>query len=262
MTTEQARPKAGLAAARRMLSKVPEVTALFWVIKILTTGMGEVTSDYFLLDFEDPSVVVEVAFALLAVALVAQISVRRLIPWLYWATVVMVSVVGTMFADILHYMMDVPFADSTVGFTIALAVILAAWYATERTLSIHSIRTRRREIFYWLTVMATFALGTAAGDLVAETGNLGFLGAAVVFAVAIVVPWLAWRRFGLNAVAAFWIAYILTRPLGASTADLFGMPPENGGLGFGLGLVSLVLTVAIVALVGYVCLNRKDVVDR
>jgi uncharacterized membrane-anchored protein len=256
MTTEQVRPEAG-AVARRVLSKVPEVTLVFWVIKILTTGMGEVTSDYFLLDFDDPSVVVQVAFVALVVALVAQIATRRHIPWLYWTTVVMVSVVGTMVADILHYLLDVPFADATVGFAIALAVILGAWYATERTLSIHSITTRRREIFYWLTVMATFALGTAAGDLVAETGDLGFLGATAFFAVAIVVPWLAWRKFGLNAVAAFWIAYILTRPLGASAADLLGMPADNGGLGFGLGSVSLVLTIAIVALVGYISLPRK-----
>src|SRR3954447_22202415 len=188
MTTEQVRPEAG-AVARRVLSKVPEVTLVFWVIKILTTGMGEVTSDYFLLDFDDPSVVVQVAFVALVVALVAQIATRRYVPWLYWATVVMVSVVGTMVADILHYLLDVPFADATVGFAIALAVILGTWYATERTLSIHSIHTRRREIFYWLTVMATFALGTAAGDLVAETGDLGFLGASTVFAVAIIIAW-------------------------------------------------------------------------
>jgi uncharacterized membrane-anchored protein len=250
MTAEQVRPD----TARRLASKVPAVTLVFWVIKVLTTGMGEVTSDYFLLDLADPSVVVQVAFVALVVTLVAQIASRRHIPWLYWTTVVMVSVVGTMVADILHYLLDVPFADATVSFAIALAVILGAWYATERTLSIHTINTRRREIFYWLTVMATFALGTAAGDLVADTGNLGFLGGTVVFAAAIVVPWLAWRKFGLNAIAAFWIAYILTRPLGASAADLFGMPAENGGLGFGLGPVSLVLTIVIIALVGFVSL--------
>jgi uncharacterized membrane-anchored protein len=262
MTTEQVRPDAELGDSRRMLSKVPAVTLVFWVIKILSTGMGEVTSDYFLLDLSDPSVVVQVAFAALLVALVAQIATRRHIPWLYWTTVVMVSVVGTMVADILHYLLDVPFADATACFAVALAVILGTWYATERTLSIHTITTRRREIFYWLTVMATFALGTAAGDLVAETGNLGFLGATVVFAVAIAVPWLAWWKFGLNAIAAFWIAYILTRPLGASAADLLGMPAENGGLGLGLGPVSLVLTIAIVVLVGYVCVTHKDTIDR
>ena len=262
MTTEQVRADRELIATGRILSKVPAVTLVFWVIKILTTGMGEVTSDYFLLDFDDPSVMVQVAFVALIVALVAQIWTRRHIPWLYWTTVVTVSVFGTMVADIMHYLLDVPFADATAGFAVALAVILGAWYATERTLSIHSITTRRREIFYWLTVMATFALGTAAGDLVAETGNLGFLGASMVFAVAIAVPWIAWRKFGLNAIAAFWIAYILTRPLGASAADLLGMPPENGGLGFGLGPVSLVLTIVIVALVGYVSVTHKDTVDQ
>jgi uncharacterized membrane-anchored protein len=152
----------------------------------------------------------------------------------------------------------VSFVDSTVGFALALAVILAAWYGSERTLSIRSIDTRRREVFYWLTVMATFALGTAAGDLVADTGNLGFLGAGIVFAVAIALPGIARKTLGLNATVAFWLAYIITRPLGASFADLFGMPAENGGLGFGLGPVSLVLTVAIVALVGYVCVTGKD----
>ena len=258
MTTEQVRSDTRAGKAGRLASKVPQVTLIFWVIKVLTTGMGEVTSDHFLLDYADPSVVVQVAFLALVVSLVAQIAVRRYIPWLYWTAVVMVSVVGTMFADILHYMLDVPFAESTVGFGAALAVILAIWYGVERTLSIQSIRTRRRETFYWLTVMATFALGTAAGDLVADTANLGFLGAGLLFAVAIAVPGIARKTLGLNATVAFWVAYILTRPLGASFADLLGMPPENGGLGFGLGPVSLVLTIAIVVLVGYVSVTHKD----
>jgi len=239
-------------------TKVPQVTLIFWVIKVLTTGMGEATSDHFLLDYADPSIVVSVAFLTLIVALVVQIAVRRYIPWLYWATVVLVSVVGTMVADILHYLLDVSFAASTVSFAIALAVIFAAWYGTERTLSVHSITTRRREIFYWLTVMATFALGTSAGDLVADTAGLGFLGAGLLFAVAFAVPGVARKAFGLNATVAFWAAYVITRPLGASFADLFGMPAENGGLDLGLGAVSLVLTTAIVALVGFLSVTQKD----
>jgi uncharacterized membrane-anchored protein len=156
-------------------------------------------------------------------------------------------------------MLDVSYAASTVSFAIALTVIFAAWYGTERTLSIHSITTRRREIFYWLTVMATFALGTSAGDLVADTVGLGFLGAGLLFAVAFAVPGVARRAFGLNATVAFWAAYVITRPLGASFADLFGMPAEyGGGLDLGLGAVSLVLTTAIVALVGFLSVTHKD----
>ncbi|MFC0439982.1 hypothetical protein [Kutzneria buriramensis] len=255
MTTEQVRPKIG--DVRPLLNKVPQVTAIFWVIKVLTTGMGETTSDFFLLSDADPSVPVSVAFLALIAALVAQISVRRHITWLYWATVVLVSVVGTMVADIMHYMFDVPYVTSTVSLSIVLTVIFAAWYGTERTLSIGGITTRRREIFYWLTVMATFALGTAAGDLVADTANLGYFGAGVLFAVAIAVPGLARKAFGLNATVAFWAAYVLTRPLGASFADLFGMPAENGGLDLGLGPVSLVLTAAIVVLVGFSATRRQ-----
>jgi uncharacterized membrane-anchored protein len=250
MTAEQVRSNATTGDARRMLSKVPQVTAIFWIIKVLTTGMGETTSDYFLLGGGDPGVVVSVALLALIVALVAQIAVRRHIPWLYWATVVLVSVVGTMIADIMHYLFDVPYLASTASLSIVLAAIFAAWYGIERTLSIDGITTRRREIFYWLTVMATFALGTAAGDLVADTADLGFLGAGILFAVAIAAPGLVRKALGLNGTLAFWAAYVLTRPLGASFADLFGMPAENGGLGLGLAPVSLVLTGAIVVLVG------------
>jgi uncharacterized membrane-anchored protein len=171
----------------------------------------------------------------------------------------MVSVFGTMAADVLHVGIGVPYVVSAPLFMTALAVVLAVWHASEKTLSIHSIHTRRRELFYWATVLATFALGTATGDLTATTAGLGYLGAGVMFAVVIAVPVAAHRWLGLNSVAAFWFAYVVTRPLGASFADWMAASPGRGGLGLGLGPVNLCWTVAILCFVGYLTVSRKDI---
>ncbi|WP_374205213.1 hypothetical protein [Streptomyces sp. CMSTAAHL-2] len=190
-------------------------------------------------------------------ALVLQFAVRRYVAWIYWTAIVMVSVFGTMAADVLHVGLGVPYALSAPLFLIALAAVFALWYASERTLSIHTVRTRRREGFYRAAVLATFALGTAAGDLTASMG-LGYLGSAVLFAVAIAVPALAHRGGALGAVTAFWAAYVITRPLGASLADWMADPTARGGLGWGLGPVTLSWTVAIVAFVAFRALSRRD----
>ncbi len=258
MTLGRVQPAGPSVSLRHAMSKVPEVTVIFWIIKVLTTGMGEVASDY-LADNYDPMIAGGVAGMVLLASLVLQLAVRRYVAWIYWTAVVMVSVVGTMGADFVHTIMGVPYEVSTAFFVVVLAAIFGVWYATEKTLSIHSIRTRRREIFYWLTVMATFALGTAAGDLSASTAGLGYFGSGVMFAVVIAIPAIAHRMFGLNAVVAFWFAYIVTRPLGASFADWLGMPANRGGIGLGLGQVSVGLTTLIIALVGYLAFTRKDV---
>jgi len=242
------------AAAR----KVPEITIYFWAITLLTTAMGEVTSD-FLVHQLDPMVAVALGAAGLAIALILQFSVRRYVPWRYWLAVVMVAIFGTMAADVLHVGLGIPYLISTAFFSFALVVIFAAWYLTEQTLSIHSIASPRREIFYWAAVMATFALGTAAGDLTASTMGLGYFASGVLFAALISVPAIAYWRLGLNEILAFWLAYILTRPLGESFADWVGRPPSLSGLGLGTGWVSLGLTILIVALVAYLTVTHQDV---
>jgi uncharacterized membrane-anchored protein len=239
------------------LSKVPEVTAWFWATKVLTTGMGETTSD-FLAHVLGPVVAGAIGLIGLVSLLVLQLRARRYSPWTYWSAVVMVSVFGTMAADVVHVVAGVPYAVSTVVFSLVLTAVLIAWYRSEGTLSIHSIRTPRREKFYWATVLTTFALGTAAGDLTAGSLHLGYFSSGLVFAVLIAVPALGGRFLGLNPVAAFWWAYILTRPLGASFADWMGVSTQRGGLGWGTGPVSLVLTVLIVVLVGYLAAGRRD----
>jgi uncharacterized membrane-anchored protein len=246
-------------SAIALASKVPEVTVYFWVIKVLTTGMGETASD-FLAQRLGPIPAVGLGGLALAASLTLQLTVRRYVAWIYWTAIVMVSVFGTMAADVLHVGLGVPYTISTPLFMVALAAVFAVWYASERTLSIHSIRTRRREIFYWATVLATFALGTAAGDLSATIG-LGYLGSAVLYAVAIAVPAVLHRRRALNAVAAFWSAYVITRPLGASVADWMALGHSRGGLALGLGPVTLSWTVAIVGFVGYLAVSRGDVQD-
>jgi len=223
---------------------------LFWVIKVLSTGMGEATSDFLVHKVYPPAAVV-VCGLLCAVALVLQLRARRYVAWRYWLAIVMVSVFGTMVADVTHVVLGVPYLVSTVFFGASLAVIFALWYLSERTLSIHSIVSDRRELFYWATVIATFALGTAAGDMTAKTLALGWLGSSVVFTAVIAIPLIGYRWFGLNAIVAFWFAYVVTRPFGASWADYLGLPPKLGGVGLGRGDVALALTLVIVVLVGY-----------
>jgi uncharacterized membrane-anchored protein len=244
--------------AMRAMKKVPEITIYFWIIKLLTTAMGEATSDY-LVHQLDPIIAVALGGMGLAIALILQLAVRRYIAWIYWLAVIMVAIFGTMAADVIHIGLGVPYLISTAFFAIALAIIFVAWYATEKTLSIHSIYTRRRELFYWATVITTFALGTAAGDLAATTPGLGYFSAGLLFAGLIALPILGYWLLGLNEIFAFWFAYILTRPLGASFADWIGKPHTSGGLGVGSGQVSVGLTILIVGFVGFLTVTQKDV---
>jgi uncharacterized membrane-anchored protein len=242
-------------------TKVPEITVLFWVIKLLTTAMGEATSDFLVFQI-DPVIAVSLGAIGLAIAMALQLLARRYIPVLYWLAVAMVAVFGTMGADVVHIGLGVPYAVSTVFFALCLTVIFAVWYATERTLSIHSIYTPRRELFYWATVMATFALGTAAGDMTASTMGLGYFTSGVMFAVLFALPALGYRLINLDPILAFWTAYVLTRPFGASFADWAGKATSLSGLGLGTGAVSVVLTIVIVILVSYLMVRQKDIGDK
>jgi uncharacterized membrane-anchored protein len=244
--------------ARTMLVKVPEITLFFWVIKLLTTAFGESTSDYLVHRF-DPIVAVLLGAVVFAVALVLQLLTRRYVAAIYWLAVAMVALFGTMAADVVHIVLGVPYIISTVAFAIALGIIFAIWYRVEGTLSVHSIFTLRREWFYWATVIATFALGTAAGDLTAYTFKLGYFPSALLFIALFAIPAIGYRFFGLNEIVAFWGAYILTRPIGASFADWAGKAHAEGGLGIGNGPVSLVLALFIITLVAYLSMTRRDV---
>jgi len=243
---------------KQLLRKVPEVTVYFWIIKLLTTALGESTSDYLVYHF-NPYLVVIAGFIGFIAILALQLSTRRYIPWVYWLTVVMVAIFGTMAADVTHVALGVPYAISTIVFAIALAVIFKLWHKTADTLSIHSITTTRRELFYWATVSATFALGTAAGDLLAYTARLGFLSAGIVFVAIFAVPAIGYWLFRFNAIFAFWFAYIITRPIGASFADWTGKAKNVGGLGWGDGPVAAALTLLIIIFVGYLQITHVDV---
>ncbi|GAA4661099.1 membrane protein [Arthrobacter cryoconiti] len=245
----------GSSTVPASLARVPEVTVLFWIIKVLTTGMGETTSD-FLAHTLDPVLAVGIGGVCFVAALVLQFSRKRYIPWVYWLAVVMVSVFGTMAADVLHVGLGIPYAVSSVFYAVVLTLVFLAWKRVEGTLSIHSVYTRRREAFYWAAVLATFALGTAVGDLTAVTLHWGYLGSGILFATAIAIPALAHWKLGLNPILAFWAAYILTRPLGASFADWMGVSHARGGLGWGTGLVSIGWSMAIVALVAILATRK------
>jgi uncharacterized membrane-anchored protein len=250
-----------VASARHPLSKVPEVTVYFWTTKVLTTGMGEATSDYLVHHF-NREIAVVFGFTAFVAAMALQFFVRRYVTWIYWLAVAMVAVFGTMAADVLHVGLHIPYWASSVFYAVVLALIFVAWRRSEGTLSIHSIYTRRRETFYWATVLATFALGTAAGDWTARTVGLGYFGSGVMFLVVIAIPAVAYWRFGMNAIAAFWFAYIVTRPLGASFADWLAWPHSASGLGLGHGAVSLYSAVIIAGLVAYMSVTGKDIAVR
>ncbi len=253
VTAEPRRPSFPRSAA---LCKVPEITIYFWIAKLLSTAMGEATSDFLVYQI-DPYVAVILGCLGFVAALALQFWVRRYIAWIYWLAVVMVAVFGTMAADVLHVVLHIPYVVTAGFFAISLAAVFIVWYAAERTLSIHTIYTGRREFFYWTTVVATFALGTAAGDLTAATLGLGYGSSLVVFAIVFAVPGLAYWRFGLNGTFAFWFAYVVTRPLGASLADWTGKS-YLGGLGLGDGRVAVVLTMLIVIVVAYLSFSRVD----
>ena len=265
MVANDQAPQHREALAQHGASKVPEVTAIFWIIKVLTTGMGETTSD-FLAHALNPAIAVLLGGVLFAAALFLQFLARRYVPWVYWTAVAMVAVFGTMAADILHIGLGIPYLVSSIFFFIVLLIIFALWFRSEKTLSIHSIHTTRREAFYWSTVLATFALGTATGDMTATTLHLGYFASGILFLILIVlvtalhyaakaVLGAAHRHQSRNAVLAFWLAYILTRPLGASFADWMGVSAARGGLAWGTGPVSLVLLGIIIILVGYLTIR-------
>lgn len=238
--------------------KVPQVAVLFWIIKLLTTAMGESTSDFLVFHF-NPYLAVISGFGVFVAVLWLQFKTSKYIPWIYWLAVLMVAIFGTMAADVIHVVFGVPYLVSTIAFGIALAIIFFLWQRVEGTLSIHSITTTRREAFYWATVLATFALGTAAGDLFAFTLKLGFLSAGVIFAIVFALPGIGYKLFKRNPILSFWLAYVLTRPLGASFADWTGKSQSVGGLGWGDGPVTGVLALLIIMLVGFLQVTHKDV---
>lgn len=244
--------------ALRLLNKVPEVTLYFWIVKILATTVGETAADLLNAKLSLGLTNTSLAMgALLAAALAAQFRARRYVPSIYWVTVVLVSVVGTLITDNLTDHFGFPLPLSTALFSAALAAAFGAWYASEKTLSIHTIFTARRELFYWAAILFTFALGTAAGDLTAEVLNLGYLNSALIFGAAIAAVALACRAFRLNAILAFWIAYILTRPFGASFGDLLSQPGSTGGLGLGAAATSGAFLGLIVVLVLWMTAQRR-----
>ena len=249
----------GLSLGRQMLNKVPEVTLYFWIIKILCTTVGETAADYLneTLGFGLTNTTYLVS-ALLIVALSFQFRSRRYVPGIYWVSVVLISVVGTLITDNLVDNMGVALQTTTIVFSIALAATFGVWYWSERTLSIHTIVTTRREFFYWLAILFTFALGTSAGDQIAETYGLGFFVSILIFAGAIALVTLAHCRFRLGAVTAFWAVYILTRPLGASIGDWMSQPKADGGLGLGTTLTSVIFLTAILSLVVFLQITKKD----
>jgi uncharacterized membrane-anchored protein len=254
MTREITEP----STTRVLLNKVPEVTAFFWIIKILSTTVGETFADFLSglgLGLQGTTVVMSVAFA---AVLVWQFRTRRYVPAVYWLTVVLVSVVGTLVTDNLTDALGVPLEASTAVFAVALAATFAVWYRVERTLSIHSIVTVRREAFYWLAVLFTFALGTAVGDLVDERFGVGYWPTALVVALLIAAVAAGHLALGANAVLTFWIAYVLTRPLGASLGDGLAQSRADGGLGLGTTWTSLLFLAAILVVVGYLSVTKRD----
>lgn len=259
MTTGQLQQRRRAAPTRHAMSKVPEVTLFFWVTKVLTTGMGETTSDFLNHKFANPVFPVGASAIMLALTLLVQFRTPKYSPWTYWSTVVMVSVFGTMCADALHVGLGISYVVSTVFFAASLIGVFVVWYKVERTLSIHSIHTPRRELFYWLTVVTTFALGTAAGDMTATTLKLGYFSSGVMFAVVFALPAIGYKWLRLNGIFAFWFAYVATRPFGASFADWMGVSTARGGLDWGTGKVSLALAALIAACVGYLAWSKTDV---
>lgn len=246
--------------ANTLFIKVPIIITLyFWIIKILATTVGETGADFliFNLHFGLPTTSLLMGI-LLAVVLYFQVKAKTYIPWLYWMAVVMISIVGTLITDNLTDNLGVSLISSTIAFSIALAITFWLWYKAEGSLSIHSIYTTKRELFYWLAILFTFALGTAAGDLMGESAGLGYALSAFIFGAAIAVVTFSYYKFKLNAILAFWLAYILTRPLGASIGDYLSQGAKYGGLGLGTVSTSAIFIVAIIGLVSYLTISRAD----
>lgn len=241
-----------------MANKVPEITLAFWLIKMMSTTVGETAADFLIFNVGLGLVTTSLVMgAILAVILVVQLRQRAYVPACYWLVVVMVSIVGTLVSDYLVDGLAIDLATTTIVFCAGLVAVFAMWFVSERTLSIHSIVTTRREIFYWAAILLTFALGTSAGDLVAEQLGLGYAGSAAAFAALIGVVYLAYRM-GLGPVSAFWAAYVLTRPFGASMGDLLSQPRDVGGLGFGATGTSVLFLVAIAILVAVMTVRARQ----
>jgi len=253
-------PKSG---AQVMLNKVPEITLFFWVIKILCTTVGETGADFLNtklnLGLDGVTLIIGI---MLVVTLIFQFKFKKYVPGIYWLAVVLISIVGTLITDNLTDNLGIPLMYTTIIFTVTLSIVFAVWYKKEKTLSIHSIITTRREAFYWLAILFTFALGTAAGDLLAETINLGYLLSAIIFAGLIAAVAISHFVFKVNAILAFWIAYILTRPLGASIGDYLSQGLGNGGLGLGTVITSMIFLATILATVIYLTVTKKDVIRK
>jgi len=244
---------------RQMLNKVPEITIFFWIIKILATTVGETAADFLNTNLNlGLTITTCIMSGILIVTLFFQLKSRKYITGIYWLTVVLISIVGTLVTDNLVDNFGVPLETTTMIFFIALLVTFVVWYVRERTLSIHSIYTTKREAFYWCAILFTFTLGTAAGDLIAEGLSLGYWKSALMFAVLIGVVAIANYRFKLNAVMAFWIAYILTRPLGASLGDFLSQPRADGGIALGTVGTSAIFLIAILSIVIYLIITKKD----
>lgn len=261
-TSTASGPATASSGHRLRWNKVPEVTVYFWVIKVLCTTVGETAADMLNeklgLGLTGVSLLMS---AVLAVVLVVQFRTAAYRPGVYWLAVALISIVGTLISDNLTDNMGVPLTTSTTVFAVVLAIVFIVWYRRERTLSIHSIDSLSRESFYWLAVLFTFALGTAAGDLVAERMDLGYWLSAVLFALVIVAVAVARFTLDLNAVWSFWIAYVLTRPLGASVGDYLSQPTGDGGRGLGTVVTSVLFLAVILGLVAYLAVTRKDVIE-
>ena len=246
---------------RQLLNKVPQITLYFWVIKILCTTVGETAADFLNtslgLGLTGTSLVMGI---LLIIVLVFQFKAKKYVPGIYWLAVVLISIVGTLITDNLTDNLGVPLTLTTVVFAVALSITFIIWYTSEKTLSIHKIDSFRREAFYWLAILFTFALGTAAGDLLAESLQLGYLLSAGIFAGLILLDWLLYKYLNINAVLTFWVAYILTRPLGASIGDFLSQAKADGGLGLGTVITSVIFLVAILVTVIYLTKTKKDTI--
>ena len=247
-----------------LIMKVPEITVIFWIAKLLTTAFGEAFSDFvFFNDYLGQHLAIVLGLAFLLICLAIQFATRKYTPWVYWLAVTAVSIFGTMSADFLNKDLGMPLYASTLMLLALQAVVFIAWYATQKSLDVHTINTRLRELFYWLTVLFTFALGTAAGDFAADTLGLGTLASAFVFLAVILVPAVGYRRFRLNEVFAFWFAYTITRPLGASIADWLAVPaPYGDGLQIGTGTISLVLALPLVAVIALIAARHRRLVQQ
>ena len=246
-------------SGRHMLSKVPEVTIFFWIIKILCTTVGETFADFINfnlgLGLTLTTVIMGIAFF---IVLYLQFRATKYVPGIYWLTVVLISVFGTLVTDNLTDGLGVPLELSTVVFSVLLGLTFLFWYLSEKTLSIHSIHTRKREVFYWLTILFTFALGTAVGDLYSEQLGFGYLNTGIIVVIIIACVFLAWKFLKLDGILAFWIAYILTRPLGASIGDYLSQPKNNGGLGLGTTVTSVIFLIAILGIIIFLAVTKID----